>query len=85
MEVHALVAQWIEHQLAELGVGGSSPLERATSSLTIPAEALALRCLAAIHILWIFLNSTWFLKLFWIIFITISVNEIKESLTLSSS
>gem|GEM_PF-6633931 len=27
--VHALVAQWIEHQLAELGVGGSSPLERA--------------------------------------------------------
>lgn len=25
----ALVAQWIEHQLAELGVGGSNPLERA--------------------------------------------------------
>ena len=28
---HALVAQWIEHQLAELRVGGSSPLERAFS------------------------------------------------------
>lgn len=28
----ALVAQWIEHQLAELGVGGSSPLERANIS-----------------------------------------------------
>ena len=28
---HALVAQWIEHQLAELGVGGSNPLERAIS------------------------------------------------------
>ena len=26
----ALVAQRIEHQLAELGVGGSNPLERAT-------------------------------------------------------
>ena len=31
----ALVAQWIEHQLAELGVGGSSPLERANLSLFI--------------------------------------------------
>lgn len=30
---HALVAQWIEHQLAELGVGGSSPLERAIFSV----------------------------------------------------
>lgn len=30
--LHAPVAQWIEHQLAELGVGGSSPLGRATFS-----------------------------------------------------
>ena len=29
MNLRALVAQWIEHQLAELRVGGSSPLERA--------------------------------------------------------
>lgn len=31
---HALVAQWIEHQLAELRVGGSSPLERANPTET---------------------------------------------------
>ncbi len=32
----ALVAQWIEHQLAELGVGGSSPLERAKTGFRLP-------------------------------------------------
>ncbi len=33
---HALVAQWIEHQLAELRVGGSSPLERAILQMVKP-------------------------------------------------
>ncbi len=31
----ALVAQRIEHQLAELGVGGSSPLERAILAVSL--------------------------------------------------
>ena len=40
---HALVAQWIEHQLAELRVGGSNPLERAIFHLYVPDRSVTQR------------------------------------------
>ncbi len=37
------VAQWIEHQSSELGVGGSNPSARAISPLSVPGTFLT-RC-----------------------------------------